>query len=306
MGVEVPPGELAADHAGLFLVGAVVRGQRVVDIALGGVAPVHRQHHEGAEGADEPRPCRLDVVALMVDGVNFAEARSVVALAITANGTKVPIGLWLGDTENTIIVTALLAGLVDRGLSVAGGLLVAIDGAKALAAGVRKVFGDPALVQRCTLHYAEQHRRPSPQGSGSVGGPQAREAFANPDADAGLRSAKDLARSFERDHSDAAASLREGLEEMFTVWRLGVGDRLARALTNTNCIEVDDFDRSHNSAREAVASRDDGQALVRGWDAQRAAQLPARQGCQDMPVLVTALARHVDTVTPTCDDREAA
>jgi len=35
-----------------------------------------------------------------------------------------------------------------RGLRTEGGLLVVIDGAKALAAGVRKVFGDKALVQR--------------------------------------------------------------------------------------------------------------------------------------------------------------
>ena len=95
---------------------------------------------------------KLDVIALMVDGVMFAEACCVVALAITADGTKVPIGLWLGDTENKTIVTALLADLVARGLNASGGLLVVIDGAKALAAGVRKVFGDQALVQRCTLH----------------------------------------------------------------------------------------------------------------------------------------------------------
>jgi putative transposase len=98
----------------------------------------------------------LDVVALMVDGVHFAEACCVVALAITADGTKVPVGLWLGDTENTTVVTHLLADLVGRGLDTSGGLVVVIDGAKALAAGVRKVFGDQALVQRSTLHYAER------------------------------------------------------------------------------------------------------------------------------------------------------
>ena len=77
----------------------------------------------------------LTVAALMVDGVVFAEQCCVVALAICADGTKVPVGLWLGDTEDTTVVTHLLADLVDRGLSVAGGLLVVIDGAKALARG---------------------------------------------------------------------------------------------------------------------------------------------------------------------------
>jgi putative transposase len=67
--------------------------------------------------------------------------------------------------------------------------------------------------------------------------PKLAKAFANPDPHARLRAAKDRARSLERDHPDAAASLREGLEEMFTVRRLGVGDRLARTLTSTNAIE---------------------------------------------------------------------
>ncbi len=57
------------------------------------------------------------MAALMVDGVNFAEHCCVVALAICADGTKVPVGLWLGDTENKTIATQLLADLVDRGLS---------------------------------------------------------------------------------------------------------------------------------------------------------------------------------------------
>jgi transposase-like protein len=108
----------------------------------------------------------LAVAALMVDGVHVAEHCAVVALAIGADGTKVPVGLWLGDTENTTVVTHLLADLVDRGLSAEHGLLVVIDGAKALAAGVRRVFGDQALIQRCTLHYAEQLIMPSWVGEG--------------------------------------------------------------------------------------------------------------------------------------------
>lgn len=63
------------------------------------------------------------------------------ALVITTDGRKVPVGLWLGDTENKTVVTDLLADLVARGLSAERGLLVVIDGAKALATAVRKVFG---------------------------------------------------------------------------------------------------------------------------------------------------------------------
>jgi len=74
----------------------------------------------------------LDVAVLMIDGIMVAGQCCVAALLITSDGRKVPVGLWLGDTENATVVTALLADLSARGLSTEGGLLVVIDGAKAL------------------------------------------------------------------------------------------------------------------------------------------------------------------------------
>ncbi len=94
----------------------------------------------------------LDVAVVMIDGITFAECCCVAALVITADGTKVPVGLWDGDTENGTVVKDLLADLVARGLRYEDGILVVIDGGKALAAGVRRVFGTRAVVQRCTLH----------------------------------------------------------------------------------------------------------------------------------------------------------
>lgn len=71
---------------------------------------------------------------------------------ITAEGTKIPVGLWDGDTENGVEVRDLLADLVARGLRYEQGILVVIDGGKALAAGVKRVFGKRAVVQRRVLH----------------------------------------------------------------------------------------------------------------------------------------------------------
>ncbi|SRR5712692_7512604 len=249
----------------------------------------------------------LDAAVLMVDGVTFAEACCVVALTITADGTKVPVGLWLGDTENKTVVTALLADLVGRGLDASDGLLVVIDGAKALAAGVRKVFGDQALVQRCTLHKRRNVADHLPKDQAAWVDRKLAKAFANPDADAGLRAAKDLAHSLEREHPDAAASLREGLAEMFTVRRLGVGDRLARTLTSTNPIESM-ISIGRSTARNVKRWRDG--TMIKRWcaagmvNAQRSFRRV--KGCKDMPVLVAALRRHVNAVTPACDDEEAA
>ncbi len=88
----------------------------------------------------------------MLDGEHIAGRCVIVALAITAGGEKFPVGLWDGATENETVVTAVLADMVCRGLSADDGLLVVMDGAKALSATVHEVFGDLAGVQRCALH----------------------------------------------------------------------------------------------------------------------------------------------------------
>jgi len=46
----------------------------------------------------------LDLVALMIDGVHFADHLCVVALGIGIDGTKHPLGVVEGDTENTTVV----------------------------------------------------------------------------------------------------------------------------------------------------------------------------------------------------------
>jgi putative transposase len=249
----------------------------------------------------------LEVVALMIDGVNFAEHCCVVALAICADGTKVPVGLWLGDTENKTVVTHLLADLVDRGLSADGGLLVVIDGAKALGTAVRRVFGDTALIQRCTLHKRRNCADHLPESERGWVDARLAKAFAHADADAGLRMARDLARQLETRWPDAAASLREGLEEMFTVRRLGVGDRLARTLTSTNPIESM-ISVGRTTTRNVKRWRDG--TMVKRWAA--AGMLNAERsfrrvkGCKEMPVLVAALRRHVAGVTPARENERVA
>jgi putative transposase len=242
----------------------------------------------------------LKVAVLMVDGITIAEHCCVVALAILADGTKLPVGLWLGSTENTTVVTHLLADLHDRGLDASGGLLVVIDGAKALGKAVRKVFGQAALIQRCTIHKRRNVTDHLPQTEqGPVDAKLAR-AFANPDPVAGLRAARELARALQARHPGAAASLREGLEEMFTVHRLGVSQRLARTLTSTNPVES--MISIARTTMHNVKRWQDGQMVCR-WAA--AGMLNAERGfrrvkgCKDMPALVAALARHVEEVTVT-------
>ena len=178
-----------------------------------------------------------DIKVLMLDGQHMAERCVVVALAITADGTKKPVGLWDGSTENKTVVRALLADLVDRGLRVDDGLLVVCDGAKALSAAVREVFGAKALIQRCTLHKRRNVADHLPDKEQAWVDAKLVKAFGHPDPDQGLCNAKHLAAQLDKSYPSAAASLREGLDEMFTVARLGIDGRLAKTLTTSNPVE---------------------------------------------------------------------
>jgi transposase-like protein len=251
----------------------------------------------------------LDVAVLMIDGLDVAGQCVVVALVITTDGTKVPVGLWLGDTENKTVVTALLADLVARGLRTDTGVLCVIDGAKALASGIRKVFGDEARVQRCTLHKRRNLTGHLPKEIGASVDKRLGMIFAQPDADKGLEAATRLAKELEADHPDAAASLREGLEDMFTVRRLGVSGALAKTLTNTNCIESMISIARRTTSR--VTKWKDG-TMKKRWVA--AGMLEAERsfrrvrGYKDMTKLLDALQREVisSSDTPAGYDQSAA
>jgi transposase-like protein len=249
----------------------------------------------------------LDVAVIMIDGLEIAGQCVVAALAICADGTKVPVGLWLGDTENKTVVTALLADLAARGLSADGGLLAVLDGAKALTAGVKKVFGDRAKIQRCTLHKRRNVKGYLPKELAAKIDWRLARAFADPDPAKGLDAAKRIAGELKADHPDAAASLLEGLEEMFTVRRLGVSERLAATLTTTNCIES--MISVARTTMGNVKHWKDG-SMKKRWVA--AGMLEAERsfrrirGCKDMPVLVTALRLHIETVTADNYDQAAA
>jgi putative transposase len=240
----------------------------------------------------------LDVKVLMIDGEHISDHCCVVALAITADGTKVPVGLWEGSTENKTVVTHLLSDLVSRGLSAEDGLLVVIDGAKALSAAVTAVFGANAAIQRCTVHKRRNVAEHLPESERAWVDLKLVRALNNPDAAAGLHDAKALATALERNHPGAAASLREGLPELFTVARLGITGSLAKSLTSSNPIEsMISIARATN--RNVTRWRD-GQMVLR-WTA--AGMLNAQRsfrrvkGYKQMPQLVAALRRHVHSTT---------
>jgi putative transposase len=180
---------------------------------------------------------RLELVALMVDGIELDERCHVVALGVTIDGTKVPLGLWEGSTENRTTVTALLADLQERGLGFDQPILCVIDGAKALSRAIRAVIGNHTPIQRCVVHKTRNVCDQLPKDQRPWVRAKLHAAWAEENYPKALASLKALARALEHQHPAAAASLREGMQETLTVTRLGITGRLKRTLQCTNTIE---------------------------------------------------------------------
>lgn len=250
----------------------------------------------------------LDLVAVMIDGVYFAEHLCVVALGIDIDGVKHPLGLVEGSTENTTVVKSLLTGLRDRGLDTTRPILAVLDGAKALAAGVREMFDHP-VIARCQLHKLRNVRDHLPE---KIRGPvekrmrKAYHAGSALEAEAQLTA---LAKELDKTHPGAAASLREGMAETLTVLRLDVPPTLARTLRSTNAVEsMISISRDH--ARNVKRWRD-GQMALR-WCAagmvEASKQFRRVNGHLHLPTLRTSLQRHVgaDTVRADCNTEDVS
>ena len=176
------------------------------------------------------------LAALMLDGIELKGRCCVVALGVTTDGVKVPLGLWDGSTENKRVCVELLANLVDRGLDCDQGVLVVLDGGKALRAAVDAVFGQ-VPVQRCIRHKERNVLDHLPERDRSAIKRRLRAAWKLTDHRAAIERLEALAGELARSHPGAAASLREGLEETVTLQRLGVHQQLWKTLSSTNPIE---------------------------------------------------------------------
>jgi len=179
---------------------------------------------------------QLDLVGLMIDGVHFGEHCCVVALGIGIDGTKHPLSLVEGSTENATLVTELIVGLRERGLDVTRPILVVLDGSKALRRAVLDVFDRPVLA-RCQLHKIRNVQDKLPQKLRQVVGARMRRAYHADSALAAEAELTALAVELDRSHPGAAASLREGMTETLTVLRLGLPPTLARTFRSTNAVE---------------------------------------------------------------------
>ncbi len=243
---------------------------------------------------------RLDDVRLavmMLDGMEIADRTHVVALGITTDGVKIPLGLYEGSTENATVATALLSDLVDRGLDPEQAILFVTDGGKAIRRAIKDVFGERALVHRCHRHKERNVTDLLPERDRPMILTRIRGAWALKDPDLAERRLEQLAAELDRTWPDAAGSLREGLQDTLTLMRLGITGQLAKTLCSTNpCESMIEIVRH---TQRNVKRWQDGDMRKR-WTA--AGMLVAEQqfrriiGYRDLAKLVIAIERHADRV----------
>jgi putative transposase len=240
----------------------------------------------------------LRLAVMMLDGLELKGRMMIVALGLTTEGIKIPLGLWEGSTENATVATALLSDLVERGLDPEQGMLFVLDGSKALRKAVRSVFGEVA-VQRCLWHkernvlgHLPERDRPSVKA-------RMRRAWRETDYPRALEALRGLADELERTHPGAAGSLHEGLEETLTVIRLGIKGKLRRTLESTNPCEsmIDTVRRTQRNVKHWSS----GEMGLR-WTA--AGMLEAEQqfrkviGYTQLPQLAIAIERQLHLQQP--------
>jgi putative transposase len=249
---------------------------------------------------------RLDDVRLavmMLDGLEIAERTHVVALGISTEGVKIPLGLWEGSTENATLARTLLADLVDRGLDPGQAILFVIDGGKALRKAIRDVFGAHALVHRCQRHKERNVCDLLPERDRDQVRARMRQAWALSDPELAEQRLELLAAELARTWPDAAGSLREGMNDTLTLMRLGITGRLAKTLCSTNpCESMIEIIR--RTQRNVKRWRDGD--MRKRWTA--AGMLVAEQqfrkiiGYRDLATLVIAVERHALHATATNPD----
>ena len=177
----------------------------------------------------------FELAALMLDGLEVAGQTVVVTLGITIDGTKVPLGIWLGSTENSRVCTAMLQDLLERGLRVDASILYVVDGGKGIRKALVDVLGDLAVIQRCQIHKLRNLRSYLRHAYVLQ---TMKKAYKCKSADKARKRLQALVSWLERNgYDEAAGSLREGMEETLTVVKLALPALLRQSLATTNAIE---------------------------------------------------------------------
>jgi transposase-like protein len=213
-----------------------------------------------------------DILIVYLDGIRFGQTHVIVALGVDTEGYKHVLGLREGSSENATVVKDLLTDVVARGLEAKRRRLFVIDGSKALRKAIDEVFGDQNPIQRCRNHKIRNVLDYLPQDRQDTVRCAMKAAFQLP-AEQGMAKLKKLSEWLMQEYPSAAESLREGLEEMFTINRLDLPSQLRRCLASTNIIESPNAGIREKTGR--VTRWRDGPMVLR-WTASALVTLEKR------------------------------
>ena len=177
------------------------------------------------------------LVAVFIDGKYLAKQQMIIVMGVTGLGQKVMLGLLQTTTENSVAIGQLFTQLKERGLRYCEGLLFITDGSKGIRKAIEEQFGNKALVQRCIWHKRENILSYLPESLLEQTRTDYHQALENDRYLDAKKALIALAQRLEKINRQAAASLREGLEELLTLHRLGMNKVFGRSLSTTNCIE---------------------------------------------------------------------
>lgn len=178
-----------------------------------------------------------DIVVLILDGKRFGSDEMVIALGVSRDGRKIPLGFIQTGAESERVCREMLEGLMERGLRVEPGLLCVIDGSKGLRKAIYGVFGNRALVQRCQWHKRENVVGYLPKTMQACMRRKLQEAYQEPTYEKAKEKLLKIRKELQLINQSAVSSLDEGLEETLTLHRLGLFRELGISFKTTNGIE---------------------------------------------------------------------
>jgi transposase-like protein len=202
----------------------------------------------------------VDILVVYIDGLIFGQHHVIGAVGVDVTGHKHVLGIVDGASENAAACKALLEDLVARGVKPGRRRLFVIDGSKALRAAIEAVYGQDNPVQRCRTHKVRNVLEQLPKDQRDQAKSAMRAAYRLEPSEGAAR-LEQLAQWYEKDWPQAAASLREGLAETFTINRLGLPGKLRRCLCTTNIIESPQAGVRMRTRR--VSRWQDGQMVLR-------------------------------------------
>ncbi len=178
-----------------------------------------------------------DIVAILLDGKTFSGDDLIIAIGVTIEGQKIVLGFIEAKTENDVIVKDFLRTLLSRGLNIDEGVLAVVDGSKGLISGVRKVFADKVLIQRCQWHKRENIVSYVSKVEQTPLRQRLQRAYERPTYAESKSELMRIRVGLKEQNLSAVASMDEGLEETLTLHRLEVFSLLGKSLKTTNCLE---------------------------------------------------------------------